>query len=114
MGLDFPVFQGGSEYRAGQSWLQAAYDGQQIVAFLPQDSVFRMKGRLFALLASTSIYPAVQPDVHGLACLVTGFGKRAAVWCVPALRVPLVHSLINHFRQKSKNPHGLHGAEASL
>ena len=23
----------------------------------------------------------------------------AAVWCVPALRVPLVHSLINHFRQ---------------
>ena len=26
----------------------------------------------------------------------------AAVWCVPALRVPLVHSLINHFRQKYK------------
>ena len=25
----------------------------------------------------------------------------AAVWCVPALRVPLVHSLINHFRQSS-------------
>ena len=25
----------------------------------------------------------------------------AAVWCVPALRVPLVHSLINHFRQKA-------------
>ena len=24
---------------------------------------------------------------------------RAAVWCVPALRVPLVHSIINHFRQ---------------
>ena len=24
----------------------------------------------------------------------------AAVWCVPALRVPLVHSLINHFRKK--------------
>ena len=24
----------------------------------------------------------------------------AAVWCVPALRVPLVHSQINHFRQK--------------
>ena len=22
-------------------------------------------------------------------------------WCVPALRVPLVHSLINHFRQNS-------------
>ena len=27
----------------------------------------------------------------------------AAVWCVPALRVPLVHSLINHFRQKVRN-----------
>jgi hypothetical protein len=26
----------------------------------------------------------------------------AAVWCVPALRVPLVHSLINHFRKKKK------------
>ena len=26
----------------------------------------------------------------------------AAVWCAPALRVPLVHSLINHFRQKSR------------
>ena len=25
--------------------------------------------------------------------------KKAAVWCVPALRVPLVHSLINHFRK---------------
>ena len=29
----------------------------------------------------------------------------AAVWCVPALlRVPLVHSLINHFRQKNEWP----------
>ena len=28
----------------------------------------------------------------------------AAVWCVPALRVPLVHSLINHFRQKTHFP----------
>ena len=26
----------------------------------------------------------------------------AAVWCVPAQRVPLVHSLINHFRKKSR------------
>ena len=26
----------------------------------------------------------------------------AAVWCAPAVRVPLVHSLINHFRQKCK------------
>ena len=28
----------------------------------------------------------------------------AAAWCVPALRVPLVHSLINHFRQKRLSP----------
>ena len=26
----------------------------------------------------------------------------AAVWCVPALRVPLVHSQINHFRQNKR------------
>ena len=26
----------------------------------------------------------------------------AAVWCVPALRVPLVHSLINHFAKTNK------------
>ena len=25
--------------------------------------------------------------------------RTGAVWCVPALRVPLVQSLINHFRQ---------------
>ena len=30
----------------------------------------------------------------------------AAVWCVPALRVPLVHSLINHFRQKTQRVTG--------
>ena len=30
--------------------------------------------------------------------------RQAAVWCVPALRVPLVHSLINHFRQKDAAP----------
>ena len=29
----------------------------------------------------------------------TGQDFTAAVWCVPALRVPLVHSLINHFCQ---------------
>ena len=31
--------------------------------------------------------------------LRVGFFFTAAVWCVPALQVPLVHSLINHFRQ---------------
>ena len=31
------------------------------------------------------------------------FTAAVCVWCVPALRVLLVHSLINHFRQK-----GLH------
>ena len=33
-------------------------------------------------------------------CACLGLRGRN-VWCVPALRVPLVHSLINHFRQKS-------------
>ena len=32
----------------------------------------------------------------------------AAVWCVPALRVPLVHSLINHFRKNSLPLCGAH------
>ena len=32
---------GGAEYRPGHSWLQATYDGRQILAFLPQQSVFR-------------------------------------------------------------------------
>ena len=45
--------------------------------------------------------------VLGLVSLINSLtsGKKngfftAAVWCVPALRVPLVHSLINHFRKK--------------
>ena len=33
----------------------------------------------------------------------------AAVWRVPALRVPLVHSLINHFRQNQIGPRGVKG-----
>ena len=28
----------------------------------------------------------------------------AAVWCVPALRVPLVHSLINHTFAENRDP----------
>ena len=35
----------------------------------------------------------------------------AAVWCVPALRVPLVHSQINHFRQKMFRPCQNKGSE---
>ena len=34
--------------------------------------------------------------------LRVGFFFTAAAWCVPALRVPLVHSLINHFRQREE------------
>ena len=45
--------------------------------------------------------PALRvPLVHSL---INHF-RQAAVWCVPALRVPLVHSLINHFRQKDAAP----------
>ena len=33
------------------------------------------------------------------------FGKaEKTVWCVPALRVPLVHSQINHLALSAKNP----------
>ena len=43
--------------------------------------------------------PTLSPFARGYLFLCRFF--IAAVWCVPALRVPLVHSLINHFRQKS-------------
>ena len=42
--------------------------------------------------------PTLSPFARGYLSLCRFF--TAAVWCVPALRVPLVHSLINHFRQK--------------
>ena len=39
--------------------------------------------------------PTLSPFARGYLSLCRFF--TAAVWCVPALRVPLVHSLINHF-----------------
>ena len=45
--------------------------------------------------------PTLSPFARGYLSLCRLF-FTAAVWCVPALRVPLVHSLINHFRQKHK------------
>ena len=44
--------------------------------------------------------PTLSPFERGYLSLCRFF--TAAVWCVPALRVPLVHSLINHFRQNCK------------
>ena len=46
--------------------------------------------------------PTLSPFTRGYLSLCRFF--TAAVWCVPALRVPLVHSLINHFRQKTVLP----------
>ena len=43
--------------------------------------------------------PTLSPFARGYLSLCRFF--TAAVWCVPALRVPLVHSQINHFRQKN-------------
>ena len=37
-----------------------------------------------------------------LGALLHGHCRR--VWCVPALRVPLVHSQINHFRRLPPTP----------
>ena len=42
--------------------------------------------------------PILSPFARGYLSLCRFF--TAAVWCVPALRVPLVHSLINHFIAK--------------
>ena len=44
--------------------------------------------------------PTLSPFARGYLSLCRFF--TAAVWCMPALRVPLVHSLINHFRQKRR------------
>ena len=49
--------------------------------------------------------PTLSPFARGYLSLCRFF--TAAVWCVPALRVPLVHSLINHFRQKFNNKNSL-------
>ena len=43
--------------------------------------------------------PTLSPFARGYLSLCRLF--TAAVWCVPALRVPLVHSVINHFRQSN-------------
>ena len=48
--------------------------------------------------------PTLSPFARGYLSLCQFF--TAAVWCVPALRVPLVHSLINHFRQNAKIERG--------
>ena len=56
-------YLGGTEYREGQSWLQATYNGEQILGFLPEHSIFRYNGRLFALL---HLYPTAQNDEFGL------------------------------------------------
>ena len=56
---------GGAEYREaeGQSWLQATLEGQPILAFFPQQSIFRFNGKLFALL---HLYPTAIKDEYGL------------------------------------------------
>ena len=46
--------------------------------------------------------PTLSPFAPGYLSLRRFF--TAAMWCVPALRVPLVHSLINHFRQNYDKP----------
>ena len=46
--------------------------------------------------------PTLSPFARGYLSLCRFF--TAAVWCVPALRVPLVHSLINHLALSAKNP----------
>ena len=45
--------------------------------------------------------PTLSPFERGYLSLCRFF--TAAVWCVPALQVPLVHSLINHFRKKTED-----------
>ena len=80
---------GGAEYRAGQSWLQATYEGQQHLAYFPEQSVFRFNGRLFALL---HLYPAAQRDEHGLPTITIPEGFEPEVRVV-ALSSPKLQSV---------------------
>ena len=61
---------------------------------LPSTSVYRVDSRQFS---PQTAHAHPQPFCTRVPFSVSVF--TAAVWCVPALRVPLVHSLINHFRQ---------------
>ena len=88
-----PTFNfGGTEYRAGQSWLQATYDGQQRLAYFPEQSVFRFNGRLFALL---HLYPAAQRDQHGLPTITIpeGFEPEARVVALSSPKLQCVTAL---------------------
>ena len=80
---------GGAEYRPGHSWLQATYDGRQILAFLPEQSVFRYNGRLFALL---QLYPTAERDEHGLTTSSISEGYQPEAIAV-ALNSPKLQSV---------------------
>ena len=64
------------------------------------------RGRRLALSSAVGLKKTptatLSPFARGYLSLCRFFtaAVTSAVWCVPALRVPLVHSLINHFRQK--------------
>ena len=85
-------YLGGDEYRAGQSWLQATYEGQQSLAYFPEQSVFRFNGRLFALL---HLYPAAQRDEHGLPTITIpeGFEPEARVVALSSPKLQSVTAL---------------------
>ena len=65
------------------------------------DAVLPAFARVRASAATHS--SASRGEAGVVCCFDSGCNTSAAVWCVPALRVPLVHSLINHFRQKVRN-----------
>jgi hypothetical protein len=80
---------GGAEYRPGHSWLQATYNGRQILAFLPEQSVFRYNGRLYALL---HLYPTAERDEHGLPTISISEGYQPEA-IVVALDSPKLQSV---------------------
>ena len=80
---------GGAEHRPGQSWLQATYDGRPVLAFLPEQSVFRYNGRLYALL---HLYPTAERDEHGLPTITVSEGYQPEATVV-ALDSPKLQSV---------------------
>ena len=88
---------GGVEYRPGHSWLQATYDGRPIVAFLPEHSVFRYNGRLYALL---HLYPTARRDEYGLPTISIpeGYKPEATVVALDSPKLQSVTALWLSYR----------------
>ena len=57
------LFYAGTEYHAGQSWLSGTLNGNRVLAYIPQDGIFKWSNKFFFYLR---LYPVGRPDKYGL------------------------------------------------